>query len=149
MRDVNPSDHFWTVACNILIDIVNDRFFLGQAVHAVIAAGGDIEVTAHNEPGRITVALVAPSGLRQVVFDNKKGPPRRAAKRQGARAGSLAVIFAAVFGRLLLGGRFGLLGLGGEHSLPIVVAARRFPSTRLTCFVVCFARGFHLQFVRN
>jgi|RhiMetdeSRZDD1v2_1073273.scaffolds.fasta_scaffold579227_2 hypothetical protein len=73
MRDVNPSDHFWTVACNILIDIVNDRFFLGQAVHAVIAAGGDIEVTAHNEPGRITVALVAPSGLRQVVFDNRRG----------------------------------------------------------------------------
>ena len=76
MRDVNPinpSDQFWTGACHILIDLVNDRSFLGQAVHAVIAAGGDIEVTAHNEPGRITIALVGPSGLRQIVFDNKNG----------------------------------------------------------------------------
>jgi hypothetical protein len=73
MRDVNPRDQFWTVACSTLVDIVNDRSFLGQAVHAVIAAGGDVEVTAHNEPGRITVALVGPSGLRQIVFDNRKG----------------------------------------------------------------------------
>jgi len=72
VRDVNRSNQFWTVAGGILIDVVNEQSFLGQAVHAVIAAGGDIEVTAHNEPGRITVALVGPSGLRQVVFDNKK-----------------------------------------------------------------------------
>ena len=72
MRDLNPSDQFWISAGNILIDIVNDQSSLGQAVQAVIAAGGDIEITAHNEHGRITVALVAPSGLRHVVFDNRK-----------------------------------------------------------------------------
>jgi hypothetical protein len=73
MEDVNRGDQFWKAAGNILINLVNERSFLGQAVHAVIAAGGDIEVTAHNEPGRITVALVGPSGLRQVVFDNMRG----------------------------------------------------------------------------
>ena len=65
-------DQFWTSAGNVLIDIVNDQSSIGQAVHAVIAAGGDIEITAHNEPGRITVTLIEPSGLRQVLFDNRR-----------------------------------------------------------------------------
>jgi hypothetical protein len=72
MKDVTPSDQFWTSAGSILIDVVNDQSFIGQAVDAVIAAGGDIEITAHNEPGRITVALVGPSGRRHVVFDNRE-----------------------------------------------------------------------------
>ena len=40
--------------------------------NAVIAGGGDIEITAHNEPDRITVTLVEASGLRHVVFDNSR-----------------------------------------------------------------------------
>jgi hypothetical protein len=72
MPDANPSDQFRTSAGDILIDIVNDQPTIGQAVHAVIEAGGDVEITAHNEPDSITVTLVEPSGLRQVLFDNRR-----------------------------------------------------------------------------
>jgi len=65
-------DQFWNRAGDILIDVANVQSFIGQAVHDVITAGGDIEVTAHNEPDRITITLVKPSGLRQVVFDNRR-----------------------------------------------------------------------------
>ena len=71
-RDVSASDQFWTRAGDILIDVANVQSSIEQAVYAVIAAGGDIEVTAHNEPDRVTVTLVEPSGLRQVVFDNSR-----------------------------------------------------------------------------
>ena len=36
-------DQFWANAENLLIDIVNVRSSIGQAVDAVIAAGGDID----------------------------------------------------------------------------------------------------------
>jgi hypothetical protein len=65
-------DLFWTSAGDILIDLANIQSHIGQAVDDVVAAGGDIEVTAHNEPDAITVTLVKPSGLRQVLFDNRK-----------------------------------------------------------------------------
>ena len=45
-QHANPSDQFWTSAGDILIDIVNDQPTIGQAVHSVIAAGGDVEITA-------------------------------------------------------------------------------------------------------
>jgi hypothetical protein len=68
-QDANPSARFWTSAGDMLVNIVNVKPTIGQALDAAIAAGGDIEITAHNEPGRITVTSVEPSGLRQVLFD--------------------------------------------------------------------------------
>jgi hypothetical protein len=70
--DVNPSDRFWTSAGDMLLNIVDVQPTIGQAVHAAIAAGGDIEVTAHHEPRRITVTSVEPLGLRQVLFDSRR-----------------------------------------------------------------------------
>jgi hypothetical protein len=65
-----PTDRFWTSAGDLLSSIVSVQPTFAQAINAVIAGGGDIEITAHNEPDRITVTLVESSGLRQVVFDN-------------------------------------------------------------------------------
>ena len=62
----------WTSAGNLLSSIVRVQPTYAQAINAVIAGGGDIEITAHNEPDRITVTLVESSGLRQVVFDNSR-----------------------------------------------------------------------------
>ena len=73
--DKNPDqarDLFWTSAGDILIDLANIQSHIGQAVYDVIAAGGDIEITAHNEPDTITVTLVKPTGSRQVLFDNRR-----------------------------------------------------------------------------
>jgi hypothetical protein len=71
-KDPNRAcDQFWTSAGDLLIDIANAQSYIGEAVHTVIAAGGDIEITAHNGPDTITVTLVEPSGLRQVLFDNR------------------------------------------------------------------------------
>ena len=67
-----PSDRFWTSAGDLLSSIVSVQPTYAQAINAVIAGGGDIEITAHNEPDRITVTLVEASGLRQVVFDNSR-----------------------------------------------------------------------------
>jgi hypothetical protein len=92
MRHVNPSDQFWTSAGDILIDIVNDQPTIEQAVHTVIAAGGDVEITAHNEPDSITVTLVEPSGLRHVLFDNRKAT---IADQKAAPAKSAGVSVAA------------------------------------------------------
>ena len=64
-----PTDRFWKSAGDLLSSIVSVQPAYAQAINAVIAGGGDIEITAHNEPDRITVTLVDPSGLRQVVFD--------------------------------------------------------------------------------
>jgi hypothetical protein len=73
--DKNPDqarDQFWASAGDILINLANVQSSIAQAVDDVIAAGGDIEITAHNEPDTITVTLVEPSGLRQVLFDNRR-----------------------------------------------------------------------------
>ena len=67
-----PTDRFWTSAGDLLSGIVSAQPTYAQAIQAVIAGGGDIEITAHNEPDRITVTLVEASGLRQVVFDNSR-----------------------------------------------------------------------------
>jgi hypothetical protein len=45
---------------------------MGQAIDAVIDDGGDIEITAHNQAGTITVTLVEASGLRHVLFDGRE-----------------------------------------------------------------------------
>jgi hypothetical protein len=70
--DANSPDQFWKSAGDILIDIVNDQPNIGQPVQDNIAAGGDIEIAAHNEPGRVTLTLVRPSGQRQLLFDNRR-----------------------------------------------------------------------------
>ena len=67
-----PTDRFWASAGNLLSSIVRVQPIYAQAINAVIAGGGDIEITAHNDPDRITVTLVEASGLRHVVFDNSK-----------------------------------------------------------------------------
>ena len=67
-----PTDRFWTSAGDLLSGIVSVQPTYAQAIQAVIAGGGDIEITAHNDPDRITVTLVEASGLRQVVFDNSR-----------------------------------------------------------------------------
>ena len=67
-----PTDRFWTSAGDLLSSIVSVQPTYAQAINAVIAGGGDIEITAHNDPDRITVTLVESSGLRQVVFDSSR-----------------------------------------------------------------------------
>ena len=62
-----PTQRFWTSAGDLLSSLVSVQPTYAQAIHAVIAEGGDVEITAHNEPDRITVTLVESSGLRQVV----------------------------------------------------------------------------------
>ena len=67
-----PTQRFWTSAGDLLSSLVSFQPTYAQAIDAVIAGGGDIEITAHNEPDRITVTLVEASGLRHVVFDNSR-----------------------------------------------------------------------------
>ena len=67
-----PTQRFWTSAGDLLSSLVSVQPTYAQAIHAVIAEGGDVEITAHNEPDRITVTLVESSGLRCVVFDNSE-----------------------------------------------------------------------------
>ena len=67
-----PSDRFWASAGDLLSSLVGGQPTYAQAIHTVIAEGGDIEIAAHNEPDRITVTLVESSGLRRVVFDNSE-----------------------------------------------------------------------------
>ena len=67
-----PSDQFWTAAADLLIQIASVQPKMGQAIDAVIDDGGDIEITAHNPAGTITVTLVEASGLRHVLFDGRK-----------------------------------------------------------------------------
>src|SRR6476620_917223 len=67
----NPRDQFWTAAAHV-IQIGRVQPKIGQAVDFVIDDGGDIEITAHNQAGRITVTLVEASGPRHVLFDNRQ-----------------------------------------------------------------------------
>jgi hypothetical protein len=69
--DVNAQDQFWTSAGDILIDVVNKHPEIGKTVHDVIAAGGDIEIAAHNESARITITSVKLSGQRKILFDSR------------------------------------------------------------------------------
>jgi hypothetical protein len=52
---------------------------MGQAIEAVIDDGGDIEITALNQAGTITVTLVEASGLRHVLFDGKETSDHKSA----------------------------------------------------------------------
>jgi hypothetical protein len=45
----------------------------------VIDDGGDIEITAHNQAGTITVTLVEASGLRHVLFDGRETSDHKSA----------------------------------------------------------------------
>ena len=75
-----PTDQkLWKSAGDLLSSIVRVQPAYAQAINAVIAEGGDIEITAHNDPDRITVTLVESSGLRQVVFDNSRQKHEKAA----------------------------------------------------------------------
>jgi hypothetical protein len=60
---------FWTAAGDVFIKIARDQPDIQQLVYAVIDAGGDIEITAHNREGRISVTVAEPSGRKHVVFD--------------------------------------------------------------------------------
>ena len=64
----NPIDQFWTAAGDVLIEIAKRQPHIHQVIGPVIAAGGDIEITAHNQAGRISVVLAGPSGLRHIVL---------------------------------------------------------------------------------
>jgi hypothetical protein len=61
----NPIDQFWTAAGDVLIEVVNRQPALCTMVERVINAGGDIQITAHNQAGRISVG---PSGLQHIVL---------------------------------------------------------------------------------
>ena len=74
-----PSDQFWTAAADLLIQIAGVQPKMGQAIDAVIDDGGDIEITAHNQAGTITVTLVEASGLRHVLFDGRETSDHKSA----------------------------------------------------------------------
>jgi hypothetical protein len=74
-----PSDQFWTAAGDLLIQIASVQPKMGQAIDAVIDDGGDIEITAHNQAGTITVTLVEASGLRHVLFDGRETSDHKSA----------------------------------------------------------------------
>jgi hypothetical protein len=59
---------FWIAAGDVLIEVVNRQPPLRAMVERVINAGGDIQITAHNQAGRISVALAGPSGLQHIVL---------------------------------------------------------------------------------
>jgi hypothetical protein len=64
----NPIDQFWMAASNVLIEIVQRQPDIQPIIDAAIDAGGDIEITAHNQGGKISFALAEPSGLRHVLL---------------------------------------------------------------------------------
>jgi hypothetical protein len=64
----NPIDQFWNAAGDVLIEVVNRQPPIRTILERVIEAGGDIEITAHNQAGRISITLAGPSGLRHIVL---------------------------------------------------------------------------------
>ncbi|HET7239277.1 MAG TPA: hypothetical protein VFI76_09630 [Terrimicrobiaceae bacterium] len=70
-RKSDPVDRFWSAAGDVFIKIARDRPDIQQLVFAVIDAGGDIEITAHNREGRISVTVAEASGRKYVVFDGQ------------------------------------------------------------------------------
>jgi len=64
----NPIDQFWLAASDVLIEIVQRQPQIQPIIDAAIDAGGDIEITAHNQGGKISFALAEPSGLRHVLL---------------------------------------------------------------------------------
>jgi len=64
----NPIDQFWLAASDVLIEIVQRQPQIQPIIDAAIDSGGDIEITAHNQGGKISFALAEPSGLRHVLL---------------------------------------------------------------------------------
>jgi hypothetical protein len=60
-------DQFWMAAGEVLIEIVKRQPDIQPILDAAIDAGGDIEITAHNQ-GNISFALAEPSGLRHILL---------------------------------------------------------------------------------
>jgi hypothetical protein len=54
----------------VFTEIVKRRPDIQTVVGSVIDAGGDIEITAHNQPGRISLTLADSSGDRHVILDD-------------------------------------------------------------------------------
>ena len=59
---------FWLAASDVLVEIVQRQPDIQPIIDAAIEAGGDIEITAHNQGGKISFALAEPSGLRHVLL---------------------------------------------------------------------------------
>jgi len=64
----NPVDQFWLAASDVLIEIVQRQPDIRPMIDAALDMGGDIEITAHNQGGKISFALAEPSGLRHVLL---------------------------------------------------------------------------------
>ena len=64
----NSADQFWLAASDVLIDIVRHQPDIQPIIDAALDAGGDIEITAHNQAGKISFALADPTGLRHVLL---------------------------------------------------------------------------------
>jgi hypothetical protein len=62
--EANPINQFWMAAGDVLIEIVKRQPDIQPILDAVIDAGGDIEIAAHNQAGKISLALAEPSGLQ-------------------------------------------------------------------------------------
>jgi hypothetical protein len=69
--DANLLGQFWTSAADVFIEIVKSQDpEVRQSIDRSISCGGDVEITAHNQAGRITVTLIQDSGQRHVIFDD-------------------------------------------------------------------------------
>jgi hypothetical protein len=68
-RKPDAVHRFWTAAGDVFIEIARDQPEIQQLVYAIVDAGGDIEITAHNREGKISVTVAEPSGRKYVVFD--------------------------------------------------------------------------------
>jgi hypothetical protein len=67
-RKANSVDQFWLAASDVLIEIVQRQPDIQPIIDAALDAGGDIEITAHNQGGKISFALADPSGVRHVLL---------------------------------------------------------------------------------
>ena len=67
-RKANSVDQFWLAASDVLIEIVQRQPDIQPIIDAALDAGGDIEITAHNQGGKISFALADPSGARHVLL---------------------------------------------------------------------------------
>ena len=69
--NANLIAQFWTAAADVFIAVAKAQDpQLRQFIDDKVSSGWDIEITAHNQAGRITVTLVDPSGHRQILFDD-------------------------------------------------------------------------------
>jgi hypothetical protein len=68
----NPLDRFWIAACEVFTEIVKRHPDIQTVVGSVIDAGGDIEITAHNQPRKISLTLADSSGDRHVLLEDAR-----------------------------------------------------------------------------